>query len=777
MSVPNSGVGVQLRPNLKEGLDALKGHLTADSGRPISQILPLLFSLRGRPYSLGWSHFLMEPMFKLKNIPRLMILKSGRQVGKSQSQSASLLLRALATPYYNSLTVMPLFEQVRKFSHNYVRPFLTEGPLANTFLASNDSDSVLQRTLRNKSTLFFSYSSGDPSRVRGIAASETIVDECLCAGTLIDTPHSGSILVSNLKSGDVISAFDPSSGSVVTDKVIQVVAKGTRPVWRLRLIDGAFLDCTDNEKLWTTSGWVYVADYGDLALPVAAPLASESLIGRLVSDSGSRCFTVYRQPAGEGLLVCRATPRSAPADEERETLPAVYVLRRASQHGLEEASLEASEVIEVKYLGEEPVYDVETEKYHTLFANGIAVHNCQDMDLEDIPIIESCMGASPYKIMRLSGTPKTFDNPLQVYWEDSSQGIWHIKCDSCGYTNRCSADGDLLKMIKPKTLCCARCDAPVNSRAGFYVHDFPGRIAEFAGYHQPQPVLPLHYESETNWKILLDAMNPENKPTYVFYNEYLGESYDAGAKILTADELKDGCIAEAQEPDAFLYGQYIDCCVGVDWGGRGREKTTDSEDFISNTAIALAGLSPSGHIDVVWLHKVPYTVDPAHESEMVVNVSKQSHANFIAFDYGGQGNVQEQMLKARGWREDLLFPFTYNSMSPSRPIVFYTPPKKHGVRSSYTLDKARSILLLCELIKRKIVRLPNNPKYIDNHLKDFLNIYEEALDNPRGSPRRLVKRMSRRTDDVVHAINFAVMGLFHRSGAWPELAKMFIEPE
>ncbi len=146
-------------------------------------------------------------------------------------------------------------------------------------------------------------------------------------------------------------------------------------------------------------------------------------------------------------------------------------------------------------------------------------------------------------------------------------------------------------------------------------------------------------------------------------------------------------------------------------------------------------------------------------------------------DYTGQGNVQEQMVVAQGWPRERIVPFSYNVMQPRRPIVFYQPPKHFGVRNSYTLDKPRSLMLLVALIKTGAVLLPKLDRYWEDHLKDFFNIFEEAIENPRGSPRRLVKRMPRRTDDVVHAINFAVMALYHSHNMWPRVASAFIETE
>jgi intein/homing endonuclease len=506
----------------------------------------------------------------------------GVVVHNSTSLSSMQILRAAAQPNYNILTVMPLFEQVRKFSQNYVRPFLVTSPIKGSLIGAHGADSVLQRgigSINHNSNLFYSYSSGDPSRVRGIAASECNFDEV------------------------------------------------------------------------------------------------------------------------------------------------------------------------------------------------------QDLPIDDLPVIESCMGASPHKIVRYTGMPKTFDNTIHLLWEDSSQGIWHIPCEEtgCKHLNRCAVDGDLLKMLGEKTLVCGKCQKPVNSRAGFYIHNFPERRATFPGYHVSQPILPMHYESPKDWFVLMEDYR--KKPTYTFFNETLGESFDAGAKLLTKEQLEKAAVAKPEPPGVYHPDSHISTVIGADWGGRGKEKTTDTDDFISNTVFALAGLNSDGTIDIPWIYKVPYTVDLGEETTILTQAARQTYASHVAMDYGGQGNVQEQLLMSKGFPQERIIPFTYSgAMQPRRPIVFYQAPKNFGVRSGFTLDKPRSILLLVELIKAGVVRLPKSDVYIQEHLRDFLNIYEETVENPRGPARRLIRRMSRRTDDVVHAINYAVMALYHLHGAWPTLANAFVEP-
>ena len=394
----------------------------------------------------------------------------------------------------------------------------------------------------------------------------------------------------------------------------------------------------------------------------------------------------------------------------------------------------------------------------------------QDIDPVNVPVAQNCLAASLYKMEDYLGTPKTFDNLLQEKFDYSSQAVWVTPCHHCGFENYACTDQHLLKMIDGPTLVCAKCRKPLNTRLGFWEHAVPERQRTFAGYHVPQPILPMHYEDANSWDVIQTAI--QTYPTYRLYNEILGESYDSGSKLLTIQDIKKAAVLEPILPKDMKSGPYVAVGTGVDWGGRGKEIATDVEEFISNTATAMGGIRTDGVVEIRHVGRVPYAVDHHEEIALVAEVAGRSRSQMVALDYGGQGNVMQTMLIAAGCPEDLIVPFTYCGTVPRRPIIQFHPPTAAGVRSSYSLDKTRSLLLLVELIKRGYVLLPDYEKY-KLCLDDFLAIYEESVDSPTGSKHRRVCRMRRRTDDVVQACNFLVMGLFHRTGIWPQLAKMF----
>jgi len=139
------------------------------------QILPLLLNLNGEPYTLE-DHFPFEPLFQL-HLPRELLLKTGRQVSKSTSVASRGLILSWSIPHFSTLFITPLYEQIRRFSTNYVRPFIDQSPLKNMLIGTGTENSVLQRSFKNLSKMYFSFALTDANRVRGISAHACNFDE------------------------------------------------------------------------------------------------------------------------------------------------------------------------------------------------------------------------------------------------------------------------------------------------------------------------------------------------------------------------------------------------------------------------------------------------------------------------------------------------------------------------------------------------------------------------------------------------------------------------
>ncbi len=80
-------------------------------------------------------------------------------------------------PYFKTLFITPLYEQIRRFSNNYVRPFIDRSPIRSLWSGTNTENSVLQRSFKNLSTMLFSFALLDADRIRGISAHRVCLDE------------------------------------------------------------------------------------------------------------------------------------------------------------------------------------------------------------------------------------------------------------------------------------------------------------------------------------------------------------------------------------------------------------------------------------------------------------------------------------------------------------------------------------------------------------------------------------------------------------------------
>jgi hypothetical protein len=137
--------------------------------------LTSLLRINGRPFTLA-KHPFFEPLF-YPDLPDSLLLVCGRQVGKSTGLAAQGVLQGAALPRFKVLYMAPQFEQIRRFSHQYVRQFVHESYIKNQIMDKHSIDSVMHKTFKNFSELWFSFAKLSVDRVRGFAVDAIRVDE------------------------------------------------------------------------------------------------------------------------------------------------------------------------------------------------------------------------------------------------------------------------------------------------------------------------------------------------------------------------------------------------------------------------------------------------------------------------------------------------------------------------------------------------------------------------------------------------------------------------
>jgi hypothetical protein len=145
------------------------------SVQTLEPLLPLLFNLNGKPYSLH-DYFPFSPLFRVR-MPTNVVMITGRQVSKSTSMASHGVALANAIPHFSTLFVTPRYEQIRRFSTEYVGAFIKQSPVRDLWVSTETTGNVLLRTFHNGSRMFFSFALLDVDRVRGIPAGKVGIDE------------------------------------------------------------------------------------------------------------------------------------------------------------------------------------------------------------------------------------------------------------------------------------------------------------------------------------------------------------------------------------------------------------------------------------------------------------------------------------------------------------------------------------------------------------------------------------------------------------------------
>ena len=61
-------------------------------------------------------------------------------------------------------------------------------------------------------------------------------------------------------------------------------------------------------------------------------------------------------------------------------------------------------------------------------ARNLTLDEIQDMLGSEIPVIMECTSHFEDSRVLMAGTPKSFDNPIETYWLESTQNEWLVPC-------------------------------------------------------------------------------------------------------------------------------------------------------------------------------------------------------------------------------------------------------------------------------------------------------------------------------------------------------------
>jgi len=275
--------------------------------------------------------------------------------------------------------------------------------------------------------------------------------------------------------------------------------------------------------------------------------------------------------------------------------------------------------------------------YHTadtmrgLSGDMLNIDEYQDMLSDNIPVLKETLTASEYQIFAACGTPKTFDNPLEKLWQQSTQNIWIVPCKSCNTYNRMDTEPE--KMVTEKGLVCKNCGKPIDTRNGQWYSLAPENRT--AGFHisqlqtgrltQPKKWEKFYYDKFLKY--------PEDK----LYNEVFGLSYDSADKPISISKIKNTCTGFWLEKADFDKTQKNPLYMGVDWG----------ENKGSFNAAVVGGFI-DGKFHVVHIKKFDHkeSADPDHVLDELEKMYHRFRCNIMACDHGA-GHKENLRLQRR----------------------------------------------------------------------------------------------------------------------------------
>jgi hypothetical protein len=388
-------------------------------------------------------------------------------------------------------------------------------------------------------------------------------------------------------------------------------------------------------------------------------------------------------------------------------------------------------------------YQQGADRVRGISSDFLMIDEIQDQYVDNLPVIEETLFHSELEggpISIYSGTPKTFDNPLEYYWSRfSTQNEWLIRCDRCRHWNCIDVDN-----LGPTGLCCVKCSKELDPVLGKAQWVRTGREdKEWQGFRLPQPIVVYAFKDKQEvfdrmWRELLNKKNRYSRGKLM--NEVMARSYDSGTKPVTFDEVR-----RCSLPDIKLM-RWED--VGADirsthtWGG-----VDYGTGDVSFTVCTIWRYDSLGRFLPIWIKKYEgIEADPDYSLEDIIKTFRHFNVRRIGADWGFGFHANPKLQKAFGAQRVFLYQHTG---SQSQKVAW------DKMAMLFKTHRTRVLQDLFDLIKRGPVSggiaFPSWDEF-EKYANDILAVYQEEgereikFDHPRGSP-----------DDFLHSLCFAFL--------------------
>jgi hypothetical protein len=369
----------------------------------------------------------------------------------------------------------------------------------------------------------------------------------------------------------------------------------------------------------------------------------------------------------------------------------------------------------------------------------------QNFDPSFEPEIDEIQRASHMPVTLYAGTSLTTDTALEGKYAESSQGLWVIRCEACNHENIPTPEEGVMDMIQPKGVCCSKCGALLDVTKGQFQHmDQEKFELGFYGFHIPQIIVPAVVNNVLRWdEIYRKKLNQDPRK---FLQENLGIPTQEGEREITENDLRRICVlGDSYTPlhTKATNNQYYAVFSGCDWGGSDYDLSNKTK--LSYTCHVVIGLTRDGRFDILHAKKYEGMTYSAIADDIMKH---HNDLNGLALgaDYG-VGYAYNMLLRER--------------MAPEQNLIFkYSAPNAEIIKESptmfnlYSLNRTESITALYYAIKSMRIRSITWDK-MGKYLSDMLNLVRIPQESNTGTTGFLYRKHGARSDDFLHALNFA----------------------
>lgn len=347
--------------------------------------------------------------------------------------------------------------------------------------------------------------------------------------------------------------------------------------------------------------------------------------------------------------------------------------------------------------------------------NGILGDEIQDIHIDAIPVIKETQShaleaGSMNRFTWYTGTPKTYSNTIEQYWQKSSKAEWIVKCPHCSSYQILG-----LPNITPKEFVCRKCkmNLPIEARInGFWKEENPD--VKFKGFRISQLMVPWISAEDIYGK--MTSYSPDK-----FYNEVLGRSYENSEKPFNPLTLGRMTANNLTLLKSGLEGHFFNVpkFMGIDWG-------TGEKSY---TVVKIYAYNEDSKFQLIYIKRFePGEIslgDQEYEDYEVNVVSSLMETYQVAYCIADWGFGYEQGKKLKN-RFGSRFDMCYYSFS-QKAEQSYQPNQNRWV-----VNRTETIRKYIDAAKKKRTIIwpgadkPNYMWLIDHHLAEQIEYRSSA---------------------------------------------------